>query len=287
MEKKKLTISDLLEMKKRKEKIVLLSVPDAATASIAERAGVDIVGLGDSLGMVTLGYPSTLPVTMDDMIRHGKAVRRGAPNTFMIGAMPYQSYRTPEMALDNAVRFIQEVGVDAVKIQGGKKTKHIIKALTDAGIPCLSHVGLAPHYIPQFGGFKVQGKTSDSAIEIYENALAIQEAGAFGMEIEAVPPPIAEQIAKDVDILVYGIGAGIECDGQVLVGWDMLGLFDSFKPKFVKRYANLAKIAIEAISEFVYEVRERKFPTEEYTYSINEKELQNFRNYIKEQKNKS
>lgn len=280
MDKKKLSIPDFFEMKKQNKKIVLLSVPDATTAGLAERAGVDIVCLGDSLGMVTLGYKTTIPVTMDDMVRMGQAVRRGTPNTFLLACMPYQSYQTPEIALRNATRFMQEVGADAVKIQGGKRVTPIVKALVDSGIPCLSHVGLVPHEIAMLGGFKVQGKTAGNAQNIFEDALALQEAGAIGIEIEAVPPAIAEAITSNIKIITYGIGAGLGCDGQILIAWDMLGFFDTFKPKFVKRYATIAQTAIEAISEYAEEVRQCRFPAEEHTYTINPDELTKFMKLI-------
>ncbi len=254
----------------------MLSVPDATTARLAERAGVDIVCLGDSLGMVTLGFPTTVPVTMDDMIHHGQAVRRGAPNTFLLACMPYGSYQTPSMAVRNAMRFMQEVGADAVKPQGRKRIQHIIKAIADAGIPCMSHVGLVPHTIALLGGFKVQGRTAEDAKRIYEDAVAIQEAGAVGIEIEAVPPEVAQRITNDLSIITYGIGAGKECDGQILIAWDMLGLFDEFKPKFVKRYASLAKNIVEAVSQFGEEVRTGAFPSDEHTYSMPHEELSKF-----------
>ncbi len=279
-EKKRLTIADLLEMKKEKRKIVLLSVTDTPTANLAERAGVDVVILGDSLGMVSLGYSSTIPVTMEDMIRHGQAIRRGAPDTFLLAAMPYQSYSTPDNALRNATRFMQEVGADAVKIQGGKRVKHITKTLIEAGIPCFNHVGLTPHTIALMGGFKVQGRTADDAKRIYDDALAVQEAGAVGFEIEAIPAAVAEEITRAVDIVTFGIGAGSGCDGQILIGWDLLGLFETFKPKFVKRYASVAQIAVRAISEYAEEVRKVDFPKPEHTYNINEDELEKFKKLI-------
>jgi 3-methyl-2-oxobutanoate hydroxymethyltransferase len=280
MDKKKLSIPDLFTMKKQNKKIVLLSVPDATTAGLAERAGVDIVCLGDSLGMVTLGYQTTIPVTMDDMVRMGQAVRRGAPNTFLLACMPYQSYQTPEIALRNATKFMQEAGADAVKIQGGKRVTNIVQTLVNAGIPCLSHIGLVPHEIALLGGFKVQAKTADNARRIFEDALALQEAGAVGIEIEAIPPTIAEAITSNIQIITYGIGAGLGCDGQILIAWDMLGFFDTFKPKFVKRYATMAQTAIDAISKYAEEVRQCQFPAEEHTYTIDPNELAKFMTQI-------
>jgi 3-methyl-2-oxobutanoate hydroxymethyltransferase len=186
--------------------------------------------------------------------------------------MPYQSYRTREVALDNATRFMQDVGADAIKIQGGKTVTHIINALANVSIPCFSHVGLVPHHFALLGGFKVQGRNADDALRIYQDALAIQEAGAVGVEIEAVPPQVAECITKKVDIITFGIGAGLGCDGQILLGLDMLGFFDAFKPKFVKRYANLAQLSIQAIATYVDEVKTAKFPGREHTYSMDASE---------------
>jgi 3-methyl-2-oxobutanoate hydroxymethyltransferase len=280
VEKQKLTIPDLFQMKEEGRKIVMLSVPDATTANLAERAGVDVVCLGDSLGMVALGYPSTIPVSIEDMIRHGQAVRRGAPNTFLLACMPYGSYVEPALAVHNATRFLQEVGADAVKVQGGDRIKDIIKSIVDAAIPCLSHIGLVPHTIPLLGGFKAQGRTAEDAKKIYDDALAIQDAGAIGIEIEAVPPEVAEVITKNVHMITYGIGAGSECDGQILIAWDMLGFFDAFKPKFVKRYAAMAQVGVDAISQYAEEVRNRRFPDSEHTYSMKDDELEKFRSML-------
>lgn len=277
---KKLTISDLFKMKKEKRKIVMLSVYDATMAGLAERAGIDLVLVGDSLGMLVLGHPTTVPTTMDDIIRHGQAVRRGAPNTFFLACFPYQSYQTPDMAVRNAARLMQETGADAVKIQGGKRVRHIVQAIVDAGIPCVSHIGLIPHTVAFMGGFKVQAKTAEDAKRIYEDAFAIQEAGALGIEIEGIPGPIAEQITNDVDMITYGIGAGACCDGQVLLAWDMLGYFDGFQTKFVKRYANVAQEAVKAFLEFAQEVRDGIFPGAEHTYNIDENELMKFKKLI-------
>lgn len=280
MEKKKLTIPDLSKMKREKRKIVLLGVYDATTAGLAERAGVDIVGIGDAVSMLVLGYSNTLPATMEDIIRHAQGVRRGAPNTFLLVSLPYQSYQTPEMAMKNAARLMREVGADAVKVQGGKRVKHIIKTVADAGIPCMSHVGLTPHTIALMGGFKVQARTAEDAKRVYEDAFAVQEAGGIGIEIEGIPGPIAQQITNDIEIITYGIGAGPGCDGQILLGWDMLGYFDTFKTKFVKRYAALAEEVIKAFSEYAEEVRTGKFPAPEHTYNIEENELMKFKELI-------
>jgi len=274
MAKKK--IKDFLEMKKEKKKITMLSVADASTARIAERANIDILALGDSLGMVLMGYESTIKVTVEDMILFGKAVRRGAPDSYFFVAMPYGSYRDEKIAADNAIRFIQETGADAVKVQGGRRCEKQIKAITRAGVPCWAHVGLEPHLIPMMGGFKVQGRTAEEAKIIYEDAMIAQQAGAVGIEVEAIPPEIAQKITQDVEIITYGIGAGPHCDGQILVGWDMLGFFDLFKPKFVKRYAKLAQVAQEALEVYQKEVRDGTFPSEKHIYPISDQELEKF-----------
>lgn len=269
-------LKDFLEMKKNGEKISMLSVADASTARIAERAGIDILALGDSLGMVLMGYETTLKVTVEDMILFGKAVRRGAPNTYFFVAMPYGSYRNVDIAVENAIRFIQEVGADAVKVQGGRRSQKQIEAITRTGIPCWAHVGLQPHLIPMLGGFKVQGRTAEEAKMIYDDALIAQEAGAVGIEVEAIPPQIAKKITENVDIITYSIGAGPHCDAQLLISWDMLGLFDLFKPKFVKRYSKLAEVAQNALEDYKREVCDGTFPAEEHTYSMSADELSKF-----------
>jgi 3-methyl-2-oxobutanoate hydroxymethyltransferase len=235
--REKRTITEIRESKKSGEKMVYMSVPDYTSAQWAEMAGVDVAVLGDSLAMIAHGHRSTIPATMDMMIMHGQAVRRGAPNTFMLGCMPYQSYHTVDRALANASRFMQETLCDAVKPQGGKSQAHILKALVDAGIPIASHIGLTPHTIAMFGGFKIQGRTADAAMKILEDALAIEDAGCFMLEFEAVPAKIARVISEQLTIPTIGIGAGAGCDGQILLCYDLLGVFTDFKPKFTKRYA--------------------------------------------------
>ena len=216
-ERKKRTITEIRESKKTGEKMVYMSVPDYTSAKWAEMAGVDVAVVGDSLAMVAHGHASTIPATMDMMIMHAQAVRRGAPNTFSLGCMPYQSYHTVERALTNATRFMQEALCDAVKPQGGKSQAHILRALVDAGIPTASHIGLTPHTIAMFGGFKIQGRTADAAMKILEDALAIEDAGCFMLEFEAVPAPIAKLISEQLTIPTIGIGAGVGCDGQILL----------------------------------------------------------------------
>ena len=224
--RKKRTISEIRDSKKTGEKMVYTSVPDYTSARWAEMAGIDVAVVGDSLAMVAHGHPNTIPATMDMMVMHAAAVRRGAPNTFVLGCMPYQSYHTVERALLNATRFMQEAGCDAVKPQGGKSQAQILKAMVDAGIPTASHVGMTPHTVAVFGGFRIQGRTAEAAMKILEDALAIQDAGCFMLEFEAVPAPIARVISEQLEIPTIGIGAGAGCDGQVLVLHDMLGMLE-------------------------------------------------------------
>ena len=275
-EKKKRTITEIRDSKHSGEKMVYSSVPDYTSARWAEMAGVDVCVVGDSLAMVSHGHSSTIPATMDMMVMHAQAVRRGAPNTFSLGCMPYQSYNTVDRALVNATRFMQEAGCDAVKPQGGKSQAHILKALVDAGIPTASHIGLTPHTIAMFGGFKIQGRTAEAAFKILEDALAIQDSGCFMLEFEAVPGPIAKVISGQVEIPTIGIGAGPGTDGQILLSYDLLGVFTDFKPKFTKRYANLTEIAVKGLRQYVEEVKSGSFPDDEHSYGVNEDELEKF-----------
>ena len=275
-EKKKRTITEIRESKQTGEKMVYTSVPDYTSARWAEAAGVDVCVVGDSLAMVAHGHPSTIPATMDMMVMHALAVRRGAPNTFSLGCMPYQSYNTVERALTNATRFMQEAFCDAVKPQGGKSQAHILKALVDAGIPTASHIGLTPHTIAMFGGFKIQGRTAEAAMKILEDAFAIQDAGCFMLEFEAVPAPIAKVISQQLEIPTIGIGAGAGTDGQILLSYDLLGVFTDFKPKFTKRYANLTEVAVAGLKQYVAEVKGGTFPDDDHSYGVNEAEYEKF-----------
>jgi 3-methyl-2-oxobutanoate hydroxymethyltransferase len=226
--------------------------------------------------MVAHGHASTIPATMDMMIMHAQAVRRGAPSTFVLGCMPYQSYRTVELALASATRFMQDALCDAVKPQGGKSQAHILKALVDAGIPTASHIGLTPHTIAMFGGFKIQGRTAEAAMKILEDALAIEDAGCFMLEFEAVPAKIAKLISDELTIPTIGIGAGVGCDGQILLCYDLLGVFTDFKPKFTKRYAKLTEVAVAGIKQYVTEVKQGSFPDDDHSYTVNEAEYEKF-----------
>lgn len=264
--------------------MVYMSVPDYTSARWAEMGGVDVAVVGDSLAMNAHGHPNTIPATMDVMILHALAVRRGAPETFVLGCMPYQSYNTVDRALVNATRFMQEAGSDAVKPQGGKSQAHILKALVDAGIPTASHIGLTPHTVAMFGGFKIQGRTAEAAMKILEDALAIEDAGCFMLEFEAVPGRIAELISAQLEIPTIGIGAGVGADGQILLCYDLLGVFTDFKPKFTKRYANLTEVAVNGISRYVQEVKAGAFPDDDHTYGVNEAEFERFATMVETRK---
>jgi len=274
--REKRTITEIRESKKTGEKMVYMSVPDYTSAQWAEMAGVDVAVLGDSLAMIAHGHRSTIPATMEMMVMHGQAVRRGAPNTFLLGCMPYQSYNTVDRALVNATRFMQESLCDAVKPQGGKSQAHILRALVDAGIPTASHIGLTPHTIAMFGGFKIQGRTADAAMKILQDALAIEDAGCFMLEFEAVPAKIAKLISEQLTIPTIGIGAGAGCDGQILLCYDLLGVFTDFKPKFTKRFAKLTEVAVAGIRQYVREVKEGSFPDDEHSYTVNDSEYEKF-----------
>ena len=275
-EHKKRTITEIRDSKTSGEKMVYMSVPDYTSAKWAEMAHVDVAVVGDSLAMVAHGYPSTIPATMDMMAMHALAVRRGAPNTFVLGCMPYQSYNTVDRALVNATRFMQESLCDAVKPQGGRSQAHILKALVDAGIPTASHIGLTPHTIAMFGGFKIQGRTADAAMKILDDALAIQDAGCFMLEFEAVPAKIARVISEQLEIPTIGIGAGVGTDGQILLCYDLLGVFTDFKPKFTKRYANLTEVAVQGIRAYVKDVKAGTFPDDDHSYGVDDKEYERF-----------
>lgn len=275
-ERRKRTIPEIRESKKTGEKMVYTSVLDYTSAKWAEAAGVDVCVVGDSLAMTAHGHPNTIPATMDMMVLHSQAVRRGAMNTFVLGCMPYQSYNTVDRALTNATRFMQEAGCDAVKPQGGKSQAHILKALVDAGIPTASHIGLTPHTVATFGGFRIQGKTAEAAMKILEDALAIQDAGCFMLEFEAVPARIATAISAQLEIPTIGIGAGVGTDGQILLSYDLLGVFTDFKPKFTKRFANLTEVAVGGLKQYVAEVKAGSFPDDEHSYGVDMREYERF-----------
>ena len=272
----KKNIVDFQRMKKDGEKVTWLTAYDYPTAQFEERAGIDMILVGDSMGNCVYGYASgTIPVTMEQCIVHTQAVRRGAPNTFVMGDMPFGSYQTtPEEAVRNAVRFYKEAEVDGVKLEGGRRVTKVIRSIVDAGMVVCGHIGLTPQSTGQFGGYRAQGRTAESAYELILDAHAVQEAGAALLLLEAVTPEVAEFIAKDLTIPVYGIGAGLNCDGQLLIISDVLGLWEAFKPKFVKRYANMAEETVSAIEAYVSDVRKKNFPEDEHTYKMMKGEVE-------------
>lgn len=266
---KRKTILDLYKMKKNGEKLAWITAYDFPMASFAEQSGMDMILVGDSLGMVVLGYNGTVPVTMDDCITHCKAVRRGAPNTMIVGDMPFGSYQvSDEEAVKNAVRFLKEADMDIVKLEGGRRVASRIRAIADAGIVVCGHIGLTPQSSGILGGFKAQGRTIDSARELILDAIAVQEAGARLLLLEAVPPELTQFITDLLEIPVYSIGAGATCDGQLIICGDMLGMFQAFTPKFVKKYANIAEVTINAMKEYVEDVKQVKFPEDKHVYHI-------------------
>ena len=273
MRENKLTIPELNDKKAQGERLAMVAVGEAMSAAWAERAGVDIIGVGDSLGMTLHGHQNTLQITVDQMIMHILAVRNGAPNTMTIASMPYGSYATEKKAVENAIKIMKESGVDALKLQLGSEGANIIKAVADAGVPIMSHVGLLPHKVHLLGGFKMQGRTADAAIEIIENAEAIEDAGAIGLEIEAMPYEVGKAVDDAVSIFTFSIGAGSAGTCQLLNGYDLLGAFDTFKPKFAKRYANLSEVATKAFSDYVQEVQKGKFPDADHSYKMKEEEI--------------
>ena len=285
-ERKKRTLQDIRDSKRTGEKMVYMSVPDYTSARWAEMAGVDVAVCGDSLAMIAHGHPTTIPATMDMMVMHCAAIRRGAPDTFVLGCMPYQSYHTVELALTNATRFMQVGGSDAVKPQGGRSQAHILKAMVDAGIPTASHIGMTPHTVAMFGGFRIQGKTADTAMKILEDAFAIQDAGCFMLEFEAVPAKIAAVISQQLEIPTIGIGAGVGCDGQILLGHDLLGVFTDFKPKFTKRYANLTEVALKGIDAYIKDVKAGTFPDDDHSYGVDDKEYEKFLALVEKRKHR-
>jgi len=268
------TIPDFEKMKQVGEKISMLTAYDYPSAQFVEEAGVDMILVGDSLGMVVLGYDSTVQVTMEEMLHHTKAVRRGAPQTFVVTDMPFLSYATVDLAIMNAGRLVKEGGADAVKLEGGAEIVPIVQILTRAGIPVVGHIGLTPQTANQLGGFKVQGRDLDSAKQLLKDGQALEQAGAFLLVLEAIPRQVAGQISTGLKIPTIGIGAGLDCDGQVLVFHDILGLFKRFKPKFVKQYAELRSDCVQAIQEYHKEVKSGLFPSEEYTFGLSDEVIQ-------------
>jgi 3-methyl-2-oxobutanoate hydroxymethyltransferase len=272
-DRKKITVRQIQAMKARGEPISVLTAYDYPTALVMDQAGMDIILVGDSLGMVELGYESTLPVTMDDMIHHCKAVSRGAKYALLVGDMPFMSYQaSASEAVHNAGRFLQEAGMNAVKLEGGSERAATVEAIVSAGIPVMGHLGLTPQSVHKLGGFRPQGRDAEAAYKLLEDALMLQQAGCFSLVLESIPGRLAELVSHRLDIPTIGIGAGVGCDGQVLVTHDMLGLFERFTPKFVKRYANLAEEMKGAFSDYVSDVKARTYPAAEHTVDMKDEE---------------
>jgi 3-methyl-2-oxobutanoate hydroxymethyltransferase len=267
----RININQIKDMKAKGEKIAMLTAYDYSTAQIVDQAGIPMILVGDSLGMVVLGYESTIPVTMEDMLHHTKAVVRGAKKALIIGDMPFMTYHiTLEDALRNAARFIQEAGAQAVKLEGGVTVAEKIRRIVDCGIPVMGHIGLTPQSINAFGGFKVQGKTPEAAKKLLDDALAVEQAGAFAVVLETTPSALAALITRKLKIPTIGIGAGVGCDGQVQVINDILGSYTDFVPKHAKQYAKLTDIIQNAVTEYQAEVKAGSFPTDKHSFSMDE-----------------
>lgn len=280
---KKPSIFDLYKMKEQGEKIAWLTSYDFPTAQFAQEAGMEMILVGDSLGMCVYGYNGTVPVTMDQCTAHCDAVRRGAPNCFVVGDMPFGSYQaSDEDAVSNAVRFLKEADVDAIKLEGGVRITSRIRAITDAGVNVIGHIGLTPQSSGQLGGHKAQGRTAETAKLVVEDALAVQAAGAKMLLVEAIPPEITKYIWELLDIPVLSIGAGPHCDGQLLIVSDLIGQFQAFTPKFVKKYCNVAEVIVNGMKEYVSEVKSGVFPDEDtYCYHMVSGEEEKFQKLMK------
>ncbi|WKZ46071.1 MAG: 3-methyl-2-oxobutanoate hydroxymethyltransferase [Anaerolineales bacterium] len=271
--RKKVTTLTYRQKKERGEIITMLTAYDYPTALAMDKAGVDSILVGDSLGMVVLGYENTLPVTMDEMLHHCRAVSRGAKTALLVGDMPFMSYQVSvEEATRNAGRFLQQGGMDAIKLEGGRERADAIRSIVGAGIPVMGHLGLTPQSVNQLGGFRAQGKTAVAAKRLVEDALILEEAGCFSIVLESVPARLAELISKKISIPTIGIGAGAGCDGQVLVTHDLLGLFDRFTPKFVKKYANFHSEMQKAFGDYIEDVESKRFPALEHTVEMDDAE---------------
>jgi 3-methyl-2-oxobutanoate hydroxymethyltransferase len=270
----KLPLTELVQLKARRQPIAMVTAYDAPSGRLADAAGADVILVGDSAAMTVLGYDSTVPATMDEMIVLTRAVNRGARRPLVIADMPFGSFQvSDEDALRNAIRFVKEAAADAVKLEGAGPMLSRVQALVGAGIPVMGHIGLTPQSATMLGGFKAQGRTAEKAVRLYEDALALEAAGCFAIVLEAVPAAVAARITEALTVPTIGIGAGAGCDGQVLVWHDLLGLYEGRAPRFVKRYADLATEIERAVSAFVTDVRERRFPEEQHTYAMPEEEL--------------
>ena len=271
---KRVTVTNIQEMKRNGERIPMITAYDYPTAKLVDEAGIPMILVGDSLGMAVLGYDSTLPVTMEDMLHHIKAVARGARRALIVGDMPFMSYQSDvPTAIRNAGRLLQEGGAQTVKLEGGEAVAETVRRIVECGIPVMGHIGLTPQSVNQLGGYKVQGRTPKAAARLLRDAQALEEAGAFAVVLETVPAPLGRLISQRLSIPTIGIGAGVDCDGQVQVVHDMLGLFTDFLPKHAKRYALLAETTSEALGRYAQEVREGTFPTEKESFSMDESVL--------------
>ena len=274
MKPKKVTVPIIMERKDSAKKIVALTAYDYSFAKLLDGTGLDIILVGDSLSMVSLGHETTLPVTMDEMIVHTRAVKRGCHNALLVADMPFMSYQvSDEQAVANAGRFIQEAGAEAVKLEGGARMAKRIRAITDAEIPVIGHIGLTPQSVNRFGGYRVQGEKFKDAHQIKQDARKLQEAGVFAIVLEGIPDKLAAEITQNVKVPTIGIGAGPQCDGQILVLHDLLGLGADFTPKFVKQYADLGAQTQKAVATYIHEVRNGVFPGEEHSYQVESKPL--------------
>jgi 3-methyl-2-oxobutanoate hydroxymethyltransferase len=277
----KLPLTELAELKRRGQKIAMITAYDFPSARIADEAGVELVLVGDSAGMVVLGNDSTVPVTTEELLMLTRAVTRGARRPLVVADMPFGSFQVcDEAAVENAVRFVKEAGADAVKLEGAGPTLSRVQAIVGAGVPVMGHVGLTPQSATMLGGFKAQGRTAAKAERLYEDALALEAAGCFAIVLEAVPAPVAARVTEALQVPTIGIGAGPGCDGQVLVWHDLLGLYEGKAPRFVKRYADLAAEAKRAVEAYVADVREGRFPEEQHTYAIPDEELEAFEAWL-------
>jgi 3-methyl-2-oxobutanoate hydroxymethyltransferase len=273
----KLPLTELAEFKSRGEKIAMVTAYDAPSGRIADEAGVDLILVGDSAAMVVLGYDSTVPASMDEMVMLTRAVTRGARRPLVIADMPFGSFQvSDELALENAIRFVKEAGADGVKLEGAGPSLSRVRALVGAGIPVMGHIGLTPQSATMLGGFKAQGRSAEKARQLLSDARELEAAGCFALVLEAVPAPVAKRITETLSIPTIGIGAGPDCDGQVLVWHDLLGLYAGRAPRFVKQYANLAPEITEALGRFVTDIRSGAFPEEQHTYAMSEEELSVF-----------
>jgi len=277
----KLPLTELAELKRRGQKLAMVTAYDFPSGHIADEAGVELVLVGDSAGMVVLGNESTVPVTMEELLMLTRAVTRGAKRPLVVADMPFGSFQvSDEVAVDNAVRFVKEASADAVKLEGAGPTLSRVQAIVGAGVPVMGHVGLTPQSATMLGGFKAQGRTAEKAERLYEDALALEAAGCFAIVLEAVPAAVAARVTQALNVPTIGIGAGAACDGQVLVWHDLLGLYAGKAPRFVKRYADLATEAKRALESYVDDVREGRFPEEQHTYAIPDEELDAFESWL-------